>query len=154
MLTISTTNTQEVSRQLKATEKAIPERMADALKEVGRLVQSEAERRCPQSPTAGQAKAAGMKGRKRGRAPGTLTRAIKVIEKTGYVMVGVFTGAALKYANYIHNGQGTKWHKIGPGSKAKQNGPKVGGEFLTRAYDENEDELQRVYEKKIAEALP
>jgi hypothetical protein len=153
MLTISTTNTQEVSRQLKATEKAIPERMADALKEVGRLVQSEAKRRCPQSPTKGQAKAAGLSA-KMGRAPGTLARAIKVIEKKGYVLVGVFTGAALKYANYIHNGQGTKWHKIGPGSKAKQNGPKVGGEFLTRAYDENEGDLQQIFETEVTKALP
>ena len=154
MLTISTENTREVSRQLKAVEKAIPERLADALLEVGRLVQTEAMRRCPQSPTAGQARAAGAKRRKRGREAGTLTRAIKVIEKSGEVLVGVFTGAALKYANYIHNGQGTKWQNIGPGSKAKQNGPKVGGEFLTRAYDDNEGDMQEIFEKEVTKALP
>ena len=153
MLSVSVENTKEVSRQLKAISRAIPEQIDAGLVEVGRIVQSEAKRRAPQSPTKGQAKAAGMSA-KRGRAPGTLTRAVVVLKKRGYVIVGVLRGAALKYADYIHNGQGTRWRNIGPGSRAKQSGVKVGGEFLTRAYDDNVDCLQKVYEEEIEKALP
>jgi len=153
MLTISTENGREVSRQLRAITGALPDKIDAGLVEVGRIVQGEAKMRAPQSPTKGQARAAGIRAKK-GRAPGTLTRAIKLVKKRGEVIVGVMSGAALKYANYIHNGQGTLWYKIGPGSRAKQRGPKVGGEFLTRAYDENIDDLQATFEKKVSEALP
>ena len=153
MLSVSVENGREVSRQLKAVTGALADQIDAGLAEVGRIVQSEAKIRCPLGPTRGQARAAGLSP-KRGRAPGTLERSIKLIKKRGEVIVGVISGAALKYANYIHNGQGTLWFKIGPGSKAKQRGPKVGGEFLTRAYDENVDDLQVVYEAEISKALP
>ncbi|GAG21217.1 unnamed protein product, partial [marine sediment metagenome] len=133
---------------------AMPEAEGKALFEVGRIVQSEARMRAPQSPTVGQAKAAGISQRKRGREAGTLTRAIVMVQKRGEVIVGVLRGAALKYADYIHNGQGTRWQNIGPGSRAKQRAAKVGGKFLDRAYDDNVDELQKTYEAEIAKALP
>ena len=153
MLSVSVENGREVSRQLRAITGALPDQIDKGLVEVGRIVEGEAKMRAPQSPTKAQARAAGISAR-RGRAPGTLTRAIKMVKKRGEVIVGVMSGAALKYANYIHNGQGTLWHKIGPGSKAKQGRAKVGGEFLTRAYDENVDDLQRVFESEIEKALP
>jgi hypothetical protein len=153
MLTVATTGTREVSRQLRGVTDAMPEQIDAGLTEVGRIVQSEAKIRANISPTKGQAKAAGISVKKN-RAPGTLTNAIVMVKKRGQVIVGVLRGAALKYAEYIHNGQGTRWQKIGPGSKAKQRGPRVGGEFLTRAYDDNEDELQKTYEAEIAKALP
>jgi len=154
MLTVSAEGTREVSRQLRAVTGAMPEQIDAGLEEVGRLVESGAKMRAPQSPTNAQAKAAGIRQAKRGREAGTLTRAIVMVKKRGEVIVGVLRGAALKYADYIHNGQGTRWHTIGPGSRAKQRGAKVGGEFLTRSYDDQEDNLQKVYEAEIAKALP
>jgi len=140
----------------------MPAQIDAGLVEVGRIVQSEARIRCPQSPTKGQAKKAGIARKKRknkagkwqNRSPGTLTRAIKLVKKRGEVIVGVMSGAALKYANYIHNGEGLLWHNIGPGSRAKETTATVGGDFLTRAYDDNIDDLQAVYEAEIEKALP
>jgi hypothetical protein len=157
MLSIGITGDREVQRQLRAVTRAMPKQIDAGLAEVGRIVQSEAMIRTPQSPTKGQSKSYNgpSKSRwKQGRAPGTLTRAIKLVKKRGEVIVGVISGAALKYANYIHNGQGTAWTHIGPGSTAKQGAAKVGGKFLDRAYDENINDLQSVYESEIAKALP
>jgi len=161
MLSVSETGTREVSRQLKATSAAIPAQIDAGLVEVGRLVESGAKRRCPRSPTKGEAKAAGEGQKKRGkgkgakfRVPNTLSDAIVLVKKRGSVIIGVLRGASLKYADFIHNGQGTKWQNIGPGSKAKQSGPRVGGEFLTRSYDDQEDDLQKTYEAEIEKALP
>jgi hypothetical protein len=157
MLSVSVENGREVSRQLRAITGALPDKIDAGLVEVGRIVQSEAKMRAPQSPTKGQSKAyqgPSKSKHKRYRAPGTLTRAIKLIKGRGEVVVGVISGAALKYVNYIHNGQGSLWHHIGPGSKAKQGRAKVGGEFLTRAYDDNIAQLQATFEAKVSEALP
>ena len=161
MLTVSTEGTREVSRQLIAVSGAMPEQIDAGLTEVGRIVESGAKRRCPRSPTKGEAEAAGVSQKRRGngrsakfRSPNTLSNAIVMVRKRGEVIVGVLRGASLKYADFIHNGQGTKWRNIGPGSRAKQSGPKVGGKFLDRAYDENVDEIQATYEAEIAKALP
>jgi len=135
MLTISTENGREVSRQLRAITGALPDKIDAGLVEVGRLVEGGAKERCPHKF-------------------GNLTNAIVLIKKRGEVLVGVFRGAAERYAHTIHNLQGIKWHELGPRSKSKQGRVKVGGKFLTRSYDEQKDHLQTTFEKKVNEALP
>ena len=135
MLTMSITGDKQVERQLMSTIKAMPRQIDAGLVEVGRLVQSGAKERAPHKF-------------------GNLTNAIVLIKKRGEVLVGVFRGVADRYAHIIHNLQEVKWHKLGPQNKAKQGRVKVGGKFLTRSYDEQEDDLQKKFEAEITKALP
>ena len=117
-----------------------------ALRLAGRIVQAEAKKRCPISPTRAQAQGADYRYDKK-KAPGTLTNSIGIKLERGFVDVGVMMGNALKYAQTIHDGK----YKLGPGSRAK--GAQVGPKFIDRAYEDNEAKVQGVFDHRADVAV-
>jgi len=149
------TNIAEVTRDLNDLGHRVADDTQDALDEVGRFVRDEARIRCPKGATKADAASDPQyrcKNRK-GRSPGTLEQSISVKGGHGYVDVGVMSGNALQYANKIHNGRGTDWNRLGPGSKRKQSGARVGEKFVDRAYDENEKEIVGKFDKGVNMAV-
>ena len=134
---------------LRKLERDLDREMQTALKLAGRVVQAEARRRAPVSPTKAQAKGTGYRFDHK-KSPNTLVNAIKIKVGRGFVDVGVMMGNALKYAGIMHDGS----YKLGPGSKAKQSGgEKVGPKFLERAYEDNEREVQGIFEGRASAAV-
>ena len=144
---VDTSGTEADLRRLSS---SIDSEMQKALKLAGRIVQAEAKKRCPVSPTKAQAKGTGYRF-DHTKAPGTLRADIIVAEGSGYVDVGVMRGNGQKYANQIHNGS----YKLGPGSEAAQssNGERVGPKFIDRAYDDNEAKVRGVFDKRATVAV-
>ena len=120
--------------------------MQRALRLAGRMVEDEAKKRSPISPTKAQARGTGYHYDSK-KAPGTLTNSIGIKMGRDYVDVGVMSGNARKYAEKIHDGK----YKLGSGSKAK--GAGVGPKFLDRAYEENEGKVRGVFEKRANAAV-
>jgi len=107
-----------------------------ALIEVGRVVQTEARKNTPTSPTRAQASGTGYR-YKIGRVPGTLRNSIELIKGSSRVTVGVVHGASLKYAERIDRGG----YKLGPGNSDPVQGP----HYIDRAWDKNEAALMKMY---------
>ena len=120
--------------------------MQRALRLAGRMVQAEAKKRSPISPTKAQANGTDYSYDSK-KAPGTLTNSIGMRMGRGFVDVGVMHGGALKYAEQIHDGK----YKLGPGSRAK--GAGVGPKFLDRAYEENEGKVQGIFDRRANVAV-
>jgi len=155
MVKIETKDIERVTKDLSRFSKQISKDTQRGLEEIGRIVETEAKKRTPVSPTKSQADSDARYNYKRGRAPGTLQNSINLIKGKGFVVVGVLHGAALKYASFIHNGQGKPggWKNIGPGSRAKGSTVVVGGKFIDRAYEENEDDLNEIMDVSVTKAV-
>jgi len=134
-----------LERDIRKFSRRLPAEIKGALLESARFVQTTARKWCPQSPTKGQSRAYSGQSKSRhhpGRAPGTLRNSIKIRKKSREVEVGVFSGAALRYADYIHNRQHKRirgWEFLGPGNT--QFRAKKGGKFLDRALDHHDKDI-------------
>ena len=147
MISLKTENIGSVVKDLNDLTHDIEAETRDTLTEVGLFVQAEAIQRTPISPTKAQASSDPDYNFDAKKSPGTLLHSIDVRKGMDYVDVGVMTGSALAYADAIHNGQGKSWQNIGPGSRAKSGGAKVGGKFIDRAYDDNKNEIDKKFEE-------
>ena len=130
---------------LKRLARDTPKAIRRGLQEIGEIGKAEAKKRCNISPTKAQATAARKKlkgkrnvGFNKKAAPGELSNAISYRTTLELVRIGIYHGNATKYADFIHNGQGSKWKHLGPGSESKQAkvGETVGGLFLDRAVED------------------
>ena len=153
-----TIDTKEVSSFIRRWGDDAPKKIASALLEAGRVVESDAKRFCPQSPTKSQSdNYAGLSKSKyyRGKDPGTLSRSIKILNKSQIklqqrVEVGIpRNSTANRYADYIHNRKHRDWFLLGPGSTSK--GAHVDDKFLDRALDANASDIQRLFERASEE---
>jgi len=146
MLTIDTRDLDDVAEDLYKLQLSIRGATQAGLKNAGRFVESEQKDRCPFGPTESQAKAAG-KSFVKGSAPGTLENSIGIVIGAGYVDVGVLFGEGQKYGarrNYDK-------YNLGPGSIAKNaiTSVDVGRLFVERGYEENEDEVMKIFQVPI-----
>ena len=151
MIAIKVDNLASVEKDLTDLNKDVRSGAQRTLGEVGRFVQSEAKVRCPVSPTKAQAQTDQDYRYDKTKSPNELTNSIESDLGRDYVDVGVLHGNATQYAAVIHDGFGTRWKKLGPGSTAK--GGKVGPKFVDRAYDDNKREIDRKFDKSVDIAI-
>jgi len=139
----------KLERDLRKFSARLPAEIKGALLESARFVQSTARKWCPQSPTKSQSRAYTGPSTSRfhpGRAPGTLRNAIEIRKKAREVDIGVFSGSALQYANYIHNRQHKAirgWEFLGPGNTQFRG--KKGGKFLDRALSHHGKDIDALF---------
>ena len=146
MLKMDTTELDDVAEDLYRLQLSIKGASQDGLKKVGRFVEGEQKDRCPFGPTKSQAQAAGQSFVK-GSAPGTLESSIGIRMGSDYVEVGVLYGGGQKYGARINYDT----YKLGPGSVAKDGTTSVdvGRLFVERGYEENEDEVMKIFQMPI-----
>lgn len=94
--------------------------------------------------------------RKNRPTPGGLERSIAVaVDGTGdATQVAVFVrdpSEAVKYADYIHNQKGVKWHKRGIGTRNK--GDQADEKFIERAVYDNERKWYEMFKKAAYDAV-
>ncbi|MDH3279536.1 MAG: HK97 gp10 family phage protein [Gammaproteobacteria bacterium] len=138
-----------VARELRQFAKDMPKHVREALLEAGRFVQSTARKWTPQSPTKSQSNAYSGPSKSRfhpGRAPGALRNSIKIRKGNDFVDIGVFSGAALLYADYIHNRRHKVirgWEFLGPGNT--QFRAQKGDKFLDRALEHHGKDIEELF---------
>lgn len=132
----------------------------DALTVGAGKIRSKAQGFCPISPTQAQKNRLRKTKRKVTRKstattrakPGGLRRSIDFevdkIKMTATIFVASNSEGG-KYAARIHDGQGSSWNKLGPGSIAANKSGKVGGEFIERAIAEDADKLTAYIDAKL-----
>ena len=152
MVSVEVINAREIQRDLQKLGKSVAKQTQRAIEEVGRIVQTEAKLRCPVSPTKAQAKGTKYSYDAK-KSPNTLKNGIKLFKGSGVVIVGVVSGAALAYADFIHNQQYKSWFFLGPGSLKKGSSVDVGGKFIDRAFTENRSELEGIIERSVNESV-
>jgi hypothetical protein len=149
MIKLEIENAAEIARDFAQLAAGVAKSTDKSLSEAGRFVQSEAKKRAPIGPTKSQARTDPQYNYDAKKSPGTLRGDIDMRKGRDYVDVGIMQGASLQYANKIHNGRGTAWRRLGPASKKADGTPRVGEKFIDRAYDENADEVNGIFDKGV-----
>lgn len=174
-------NAREVIAQLKLTAQRIEANQARMLYRAGSLVQREARKNAPKSPTQQEIdedrkkgfKASGMNKaqvkarmaqvlRRRDAArndratsrpsPGGLEQSIEM--RSNAMNAEIFVAAnssAGRYAWRIHEEKGKTWWKRGKGTQAK--GDRADDKFIERALKDNEENIRRIAQSQVEKAI-
>jgi hypothetical protein len=159
-------NAREVIAQLKLTAKRIEAQQARMLYRAGSLVQREAKKNAPKSPTmqelenrstGTQAQRDAGKRRRNDRStsrpsPGGLEQSIEM--RSNAMNAEIFVAAnssAGRYAWRIHEEKGKTWWKRGKGTQAK--GARADDKFIERALADNTENLRKIAESQVEKAI-
>lgn len=148
-------NTEDVSQLLSQLEGEMRKSAtAAALRRSMLLVQREARRNAPRSPSRKQVSASLVRKRRTSRicTPGGLEKSIEAELYTDGAMVFVAANSyAGKYAKRIHDEKGVKWNKRGIGTIAKGN--RADEKFIERALNDNAENISKIFDAEIAKYL-
>lgn len=145
---ITLTGVKEALETLNRVAKDGPAASFRALRSIGILVEREAKRNAPKSPSRGQLNRLRKTRRKVTRkaratsrpSPGGLERSIEreVTPDSARIFVASNSEAG-KYGAKIHDEKGTTWRRRGPGTQAK--GGRADDKFILRAIVDNEGQI-------------
>lgn len=143
-----------VNFNLSKTGKAVADQVGLAFREVALLVQREAKRNAPRSPTVKQINATLVRKKrtKRRAFAGGLEKSIEC-EVQGHganATAAIFVASnspAGKYAKRIHDEKGIKWFKRGTGTVQK--GARADEKFIERAIKDNQETIQKKLNKAV-----
>lgn len=159
-------NAREVIAQLKLTAQRIEAHQARMLFRAGSLVQREAKKNAPKSPTmqelanrstGTQAQRDAGKRRRNDRAtsrpsPGGLEQSIEMRSNSMNAEVSVAANSSAgRYAWRIHEEKGKTWFKRGKGTQAK--GARADEKFIERALADNADKIRKIAESQVEKAI-
>lgn len=159
-------NAREVIAQLKLTAQRIEANQARMMFRAGSLVQREAKKNAPKSPTmqelanrstGTQAQRDAGKRRRNDRAtsrpsPGGLEQSIEM--RSNAMNAEVFVAAnssAGRYAWRIHEEKGETWFRRGKGTIAK--GDRADEKFIERALNDNAENIRKIAQSQVEKAI-
>lgn len=123
-------------------------------------IRTRAQEYCPISPTQAQKNRLRKTTRKVTRKattisrvkPGGLRRSIDFEVDRDALSASIFVASNSEggaYAQYIHDGRGTSWNNLGPGSVAANKSGEVDGKFIERAVNAEAEELLKYIDAKL-----